>query len=561
MSGAAESISPAWPGAGQEVCDLAEPNPGARSVIDNRPSPYVLEVEDLSVRIETRRLLVEPVTKVSLQLKPGETLGIVGESGSGKSMTGLAIMGMLPPGGSITSGSVKLGEQELVGLDETSYRRIRGNDIAMVFQDSQTALNPTRTIGAQIAEAVKIHRSASRREARERAIEVLAMVGIPRPRERLSDFPHELSGGMRQRVMIAMALACEPKVIIADEPTTALDVTIQAQVLALLDNLRERLGMAMVLITHDMGVIAGRADRVQVMYAGRTAEAASTTDLFTEMRHHYTRDLLASIPHLDQDPRQRLYSIRGLPPDPGDQQRGCPYASRCQAATSVCVESEPSLTSPTAGHQFACWHPVSVGEPRLVPTTTALRQAAAADAPVPARLVLTDVAKEYPLRAGLFGSKVTLKAVSGVSLEIAAGETYGLVGESGCGKSTLGRVIVGLERIDAGSVALDGRTIAPRARTVRGAERQAVQMMFQDPYASLDPRMRVETILREPLRIAGRHDKRSQKQRVAELLEQVGLSASTLEKLPHQLSGGQRQRVGLARPWQSSRRCWSQTNQ
>src|SRR5579875_3230896 len=286
----------------------------------------VLEIDDLSTHIQLTRSVVQAVGNVSLHIDQGETLGLVGESGCGKSMTGLSIMGLLPPGGSVVGGSIKLEGRELVGLPEAERRRLRGNEIAMIFQDPLTSLDPTKTIGYQVAEPVRLHRSATKHQALERATEVLTMVGLPRPKERLGDYPHQLSGGLRQRVMIAMALACEPKLLIADEPTTALDVTIQAQILALLDDLKDRLGMAMLLITHDMGVIAGHADRVNVMYAGRLVETADTTTLFGHMHHPYTQALLASIPRLAQDNTQRLASIPGLPPD--------------------------------LSHQFACWHPV-----------------------------------------------------------------------------------------------------------------------------------------------------------------------------------------------------------
>src|ERR1700733_10568061 len=259
----------------------------------------VLEIEDLSTHIQLTKSVVQAVGNVSLTVNASETLGIVGEAGCGKSMTGLSIMGLLPPGGSIVGGSIKLAGRELVGIKPEELRQIRGNEVAMIFQDPLTSLDPTKTIGYQVAEPVRLHRGASRKEALDRAAEVLGLVGLPRPKERLSDYPHQLSGGLRQRVMIAMALSCEPKLLVADEPTTALDVTIQAQILALLDDLKNRLGMAMLLVTHDMGVIAGHADRVEVMYAGRLVEAAETGNLFEHRHHPYRRALLASIPRLN----------------------------------------------------------------------------------------------------------------------------------------------------------------------------------------------------------------------------------------------------------------------
>src|SRR5689334_6131613 len=318
----------------------------------------VLDIQDLSTHIKLTSSVVQAIGNIDLHVDAGETLGIVGESGCGKSMTGLSIMGLLPPGGSIVGGSVKLNDRELVGLKDEELRRIRGNEIAMIFQDPLTSLDPTKTIGYQVAEPVRLHRGASKAEALDRAVEVLSLVGLPRPKERLSDYPHQLSGGLRQRVMIAMALACEPKLLIADEPTTALDVTIQAQILALLRELKERLGMAMLLITHDMGVIAGHADRVNVMYAGRVVETAEAATLFDHMHHPYTQALLASIPQLDQDMRKALHAIPGLPPDLAHPPEGCRFAARCYRATDKCRAEEPPLAGKTFEHRFACWHPV-----------------------------------------------------------------------------------------------------------------------------------------------------------------------------------------------------------
>ena len=312
-----------------------------------------------STHIQLTKSVVQAVGNVDLTIEPGEALGLVGESGCGKSMTGLSIMGLLPPGGAIVGGSIKLDGRELVGLSDAELRKIRGNDIAMIFQDPLTSLDPTKTIGYQVAEPVRLHTGASKAAAMDRAIEVLGLVGLPRPAERLGDYPHQLSGGLRQRVMIAMALSCEPKLLIADEPTTALDVTIQAQILALLHDLKDRLGMAMLLITHDMGVIAEHADRVQVMYAGRMVEVAETGNLFAHMRHPYTYALLASIPRLSQDSKRRLLTIGGLPPDLAQPPPGCRFAPRCSRATDKCRTDEPPLIGETQGHLFSCWHPVA----------------------------------------------------------------------------------------------------------------------------------------------------------------------------------------------------------
>jgi oligopeptide/dipeptide ABC transporter ATP-binding protein len=541
----------------------------------------VLEITDLSTHIKLTSSVVQAVGNIDMYVDAGETLGIVGESGCGKSMTGLSIMGLLPPGGSIVGGSIKLNGRQLVGLPADEMRSIRGNEVAMVFQDPLTSLDPTKTIGYQVAEPVRLHRGVSKSQALERAAEVLALVGLPRPKERLNDFPHQLSGGLRQRVMIAMALACEPKLLIADEPTTALDVTIQAQILDLLQDLKGRLGMAMMLITHDMGVIAGHADRVNVMYAGRVVETAEAGELFGRMHHPYTQALLASIPRLASDRDKALHAIAGLPPDLSHPPSGCRFAARCAHATDKCRESEPPLEGQTPDHKFSCWHPVDgplrlalVGKGGPSATDTGLTTdasakelglevadvpvvevterapAAAAQAPADKPLIeVKDLVKEFPVTAGaILQRKVgSVKAVSGVSFNLPAGQTLGLVGESGCGKTTIGKMIVALEQPNSGSVLLNGSNVsAMRGGDLRKVRRD-LQLMFQDPYSSLDPRMRVGSIIREPLQIQRIGSSKEQMNRVFELLGEVGLPRNAVERYPHEFSGGQRQRIGLAR--------------
>ena len=325
------------------------------------PTTPVLEIQDLSTHIKLTSSVVQPVGNVDMHIDAGETLGVVGESGCGKSMTGLSIMGLLPPGGSIVGGSVKLDGRELVGLKQEDLRKVRGNDIAMIFQDPLTSLDPTKTIGYQVAEPVRLHTGASKAAAMARATEVLGLVGLPRPSERLGDYPHQLSGGMRQRVMIAMAVSCNPKLLIADEPTTALDVTIQAQILDLMRELQETLGTAIVLITHDMGVVAENADRVVVMYAGRKVEEASAKDLFEQPGHPYTKGLLGSIPNVEaaahaRARRARLNEIKGLVPSLADLPQGCTFAPRCGLASDECRASYPPLVQHRPGHWVACWH-------------------------------------------------------------------------------------------------------------------------------------------------------------------------------------------------------------
>lgn len=333
--------------------------------------PNVLEIEGLRTHIKLTRSTVRAVDGISLHIAPGETLGLVGESGCGKTITAMSVMKLLPPGGQIVEGSIKLDGRDLVPLAEGEMRRVRGNTIAVIFQDPMTSFNPTMTIGKQIAEALRIHRDVSNDQARARALEVLGLVGMPRPRERINDYPHQLSGGLRQRCMIAMALVCDPVLLIADEPTTALDVTIQSQILDLLDDLRRRLHMAVLLITHDMGVIAGRADRVAVMYAGKIVEEAETRTLFKRMHHRYTEALVDAIPRLDQETSKELYSIPGLPPDLTRPPKACRFAARCRFDTEMCHVDEPQLIEHELGHRYACHHPAGVAPSQSAPQTVA----------------------------------------------------------------------------------------------------------------------------------------------------------------------------------------------
>jgi peptide/nickel transport system ATP-binding protein len=509
----------------------------------------LLEIEGLRTEIRRRKDRVRPVDGVSLTVSQGETVGLVGESGCGKTMTAMSIMRLLPPGGYIAAGAIRLHGTDLVPLGAAQMREIRGKDIAVVFQDPMTSLNPTMTIGKQIAGPVRLHLGFSRTAAMRRAEEVLGMVGMPRPAERLEDYPHQLSGGLRQRVMIAMALACEPKLLIADEPTTALDVTIQAQILELLDELKSRLNMGMLLVTHDMGVIAGRADRVLVMYAGRIAEAAGTDPLFSGPRHPYTEALLSAVPKLDQDRDQGLYSIPGRPPDLSDVPLGCRFAARCRYAESDCYVQDPVLGGPDPAHRYACFHPRPASpdgtSTAAAGITTRRREPGAGG---PALLELDGVHKEFGVYAGVLQRKVaSVKAVSGVSFSVAAGETFGLVGESGCGKTTVGRLIATLERADAGTIRLDGEELGSLSGSGLRRTRRNVQLMFQDAYASLDPRMPVGASIAEPLTVQHVGTRDSRAATVRELLDKVGLPRAATARYPHEFSGGQRQRIGLAR--------------
>jgi oligopeptide/dipeptide ABC transporter ATP-binding protein len=519
----------------------------------------VLDVRDLRTEFHLRHGSVVAVDGVSFSVEEGECVGIVGESGCGKSTTGFSIMRLLPGNGHVTGGSVTLLGRDLAPLDEREMRKVRGDEVALIPQDPLTALNPTMTIGRQISEGIRLHRDVTRQEARDRAVEVLRLVEMPRPAERLDQYPHELSGGLRQRVMIAMALVCDPKLLIADEPTTALDVTIQAQILDLIDDLREHLRMAVILITHDMGVIAGRTDRVVVMYAGKVVEEAPTAELFRRMRHPYAEALLASVPKLDHDPGERLLSISGLPPDLSQPHTNCRFSPRCRYASDRCRTEEPALVgvSGNPGHRYACFHPVDHDTPALTVTVrevppevavavAARREALAAAPPI---VQVDGLVKEFPVSGGgiLRRTVGSVKAVSGVTFAVRRGETFGLVGESGCGKTTVGRLVVALERPNAGAVRFEGVDIHGLSGRDLRHRRRDLQLMFQDPYASLDPRMRVGTIIREPLKVQGVGDAAEQRERVASLLAEVGLSPDAAGRYPHEFSGGQRQRIGLAR--------------
>jgi oligopeptide/dipeptide ABC transporter ATP-binding protein len=523
----------------------------------------VLEVENLRTEFHLRSANVVAVDDVSFTVGEGECVGIVGESGCGKSTTGLSIMKLLPNVGHVVGGSIRLYGRDLVPLRNRAMQAVRGNEISMIFQDPMTSLNPTMTIGRQIAEGIRRHSGVSKKEAMDRALEVLTTVGMPRPAERLSYYPHQLSGGLRQRVIIAIALACHPKLLIADEPTTALDVTIQAQILNLLDELRERLNMAVILITHDMGVIAGRTDRVLVMYGGKIAEGAGTNELFHRMRHPYSSGLLQSIPRLDQDSTRRLYNIPGVPPDLSEQHTNCRFNPRCPNVIERCRTEEPLLRpeSDDPVHLCACFNPIDSNDgsdqPVRLTTSDEERRAAldraelrvsqlAQRAPI---LVIDHLVKEFPISSGavLGRKRGTVKAVSDVSFTVREGETFGLVGESGCGKTTIGRLIVALEKPNPGSIQFNGKDITALSGAEMGRQRRDLQFMFQDPYASLDPRMRVGAILREPLVVRGNASRAEQNERVGQMLSEVGLSLKSADLYPHEFSGGQRQRIGFAR--------------
>jgi peptide/nickel transport system ATP-binding protein len=516
----------------------------------------LLEIEDLRTDIRLRAATVHALDGVSLTVEAGECLGIVGESGSGKTMTALSIMQLLPPGGRIVGGSITLGGEDIAAMDDRGMRQIRGNEIGMIFQDPMTSLNPTMTIGDQIAETVILHRGADKKTALARAVEVLGLVGMPHPAERVGNYPHQLSGGMRQRVMIAMALACEPRLLIADEPTTALDVTIQKQILELIDDLRRRLGMAVILVTHDLGVIAGRADRATVMYAGKVVETTTTQRLFANPRHPYTEALFGALPENAVDGSQRLYSIPGMPPDLTEPPPACRFAPRCRYAQDACRESEPPLDGSSSDHLYRCFFPVgrdAQARDESDATAASVAPALAVPAQRPPEdgfvLAADHLVKNFPVTAnGVLQRKIgEVSAVADVSFSIRFGQTFGLVGESGCGKTTVGRLIAGLETANGGSLVVDGEDFLQLSKRDRRHRSRKVQLIFQDSYGSMDPRMRVGSILREPLTIQRIGSRQDQGDQIAAMLDEVGLPRAAVDRYPHEFSGGQRQRLGLAR--------------
>ena len=542
--------------------------------VENTP---VLEVTDLTVTFPGRNgdPDVRAVRGLGYTVRRGEVLGIVGESGSGKSVSAMAAMGLLPDHAEVT-GSVRLHGEEILGLDERTMARKRGRVISMVFQDPLSGLTPVYTVGDQLAEAVLTHEPrTSKAGARARAVELLDLVGIPHAEQRYRSFPHEFSGGMRQRVMIAMAMANDPDVIICDEPTTALDVTIQAQILDLLRTARRRTGAAVVMITHDLGVVAGFVDRVLVMYAGRAVEIGDVDDVYHRSRMPYTVGLLGAVPRVDLESQGALVPVEGAPPSPSNLPPGCPFAPRCPLALPECDEAEPELLEPGAGslggsgqggavggrgrgsepHRVACLRSGEIAErgwtARDIYPVPDIPESSFSGVPRRERrevLRVTDLAKHHALTKGVvFKRRVgTVYAVDGVDFDIREGETLALVGESGCGKSTTLMEIMGLKKPQRGSVTVMGRDSAKLTRTDRFALRRDMQIVFQDPTSSLDPRMTVFDIIAEPLRTHGRSPSETTR-RVYELIALVGLGAEHVTRYPAELSGGQRQRIGVAR--------------
>lgn len=512
----------------------------------------LLEVSDLTVDFPTDTDAVHAVRGLNFHVDSGEVVALVGESGAGKSASAMAVVGLLPEFAEV-SGSVRLRGEELIGLSDAQMSRVRGNTIGTVFQDPMSALTPVYTVGDQIAEALQAHnRDLGRRAARSRAVELLELVGIAQPQQRARSFPHELSGGERQRVVIAIAIANDPDLLICDEPTTALDVTVQAQILDVLKTARDVTGAGVLIITHDLGVVAEFADRALVMYAGRAVEDAPVAKLYEKARMPYTVGLLGSVPRLDASQGTRLVPIPGAPPSLTTTPHGCPFAPRCPLAIDECEAAEPELIELAPDHHAACIRTDQVSgrsaaEIYEVPVAAGTTPEQPSD-DTDVVLRVRELTKTYKLTKGVVLRRQVgeVRAVDNVSFDLRSGRTLGIVGESGSGKSTTLHQILNLSAPQSGSIEVLGSDVATLNRKTRRALRTDLQVVFQDPVASLDPRLPVSDVLAEPLTANG-FDKPRIDGRVAELLELVGLRRADASRYPAEFSGGQKQRIGIAR--------------
>jgi len=509
----------------------------------------LLEVANLSVSFPTEGSPLKAVRGIDFHVDAGEVVAIVGESGSGKSTAAMAVVGLLPEYADV-HGSVQLEGSELVGLRDDAMSRFRGSKIGTVFQDPMSALTPVYTVGDQIAEAIEVHQPhTAKRAARQRAVELLELVGIAQPERRARAFPHELSGGERQRVVIAIAIANDPDLLICDEPTTALDVTVQAQILEVLKTARDVTGAGVLIITHDLGVVGEFADRALVMYAGAIVESAAVGDVYRDRRMPYTVGLLGSVPRLDAPQGTRLVPIPGAPPSLSALEPGCPFAPRCPLVVDECRTQEPALVPVAPDHQAACIrteHVVGRSAADIYGVNTEATAAGTGEQPVVVRV--RDLARTYRLTKGLvFRRNIgEVRAVDGISFELQQGRTLAIVGESGSGKSTTLHEILELVAPQSGSIEVLGADVATLNSASRRALRRDIQVIFQDPAASLDPRLPVFELLAEPLHANG-FSKADTSKRVAELLDTVGLPHTDASRYPGEFSGGQKQRIGIAR--------------
>lgn len=509
----------------------------------------LLDVDNLAVTFPTDGAAVTAVRGLSLHVDPGEVVAVVGESGSGKSATAMAVIGLLPEYAEV-SGSVRLGGTELLGLGDTEMSRIRGKSIGTVFQDPMSALTPVYTVGNQIAEAITVHQPRTdRRRARARAVELLELVGINQPERRARAFPHELSGGERQRVVIAIAIANNPELLICDEPTTALDVTVQAQILDVLKTARDVTGAGVLIITHDLGVVAEFADRSVVMYAGRAVETSPVDALYRDRRMPYTIGLLGSVPRLDAAQGTRLVPIPGAPPSLASLDPGCPFAPRCPLVIDDCRTQEPDLVQVGERHSAACIRTAETenrSAADLFDVAPAPQEALPADGDVVVEVA--NLSRTYTLIKGVVFRRTIgeVKAVDDISFDLRSGQTLGIVGESGSGKSTTLHEILELTAPQSGSITVLGTDVSTLDSARRRTMRRDLQVVFQDPTASLDPRLPVSDVLSEPLQANG-FDRSAIATRVAELLEIVGMRREDAGRYPGEFSGGQKQRIGIAR--------------
>jgi peptide/nickel transport system ATP-binding protein len=535
-----------------------------------RPATTTLEAVGLEVALDADAGIVKAIDGLNLAITRGETFALVGESGCGKSMTALALMRLLPENGRVVGGRVGLEGEELLALPEAGMRAIRGGRIGMIFQEPGTSLNPVMRVGAQIVEAIEAHTELRGAAARAKAIEWLGRVGIPDPERRIDEYPFRLSGGQKQRVMIAMTLASEPDFLIADEPTTALDVTIQAQILALLKDLQREQGMGLLLITHDLAVVSDMADRVALMYAGQIIEVAEAAEFFAAPKHPYARLLLQALPAAARRGGS-LAAIKGSVPPLWLRFDGCRFTPRCDRAFAPCPTTPPGLTplGPTRSVRCLLYTELAAQAPAELPAdagpgdvapadaakveaATALAGAAASADAAATLLKVENLAVRFPIRRGLLQRTAgVFSAVDGVSFDVPAGRTLALVGESGCGKTTTGKAIVQLLRgaaIIEGRALMDGRDLFRLEGEELRAARREIQIIFQDPFASLDPRMRVLAILEEGLQaLRPEMAADARRARIESLVEQVGLRRDSLDRFPHEFSGGQRQRIAIAR--------------
>ncbi len=512
----------------------------------------LLKVNNLKTWFAHDGRTVKAVDGISFEIQRGETFAILGESGCGKSMTALSIMQLVPAGGRVVSGSIEFHGQDLLQYSEMQMRSIRGNRIAMIFQEPMTSLNPVLTTGEQIAEVLQQHIGLKGRTLQERVLELLDQVGIPDPARRQHDYPHQLSGGMKQRIMIAMALAAEPELLIADEPTTALDVTIQAQVLDLLQSLQQQNNMAILLITHDLGIVADRVDHVAVMYAGQIVEQAPREQFFADPKHPYTQKLFAALP-TRQKRKQALEVISGSVPSLDTAFRGCRFADRCEVMWPLCHEQQPAWVTVDEAkeHGVRChrYDPAVDFKPGVTAGRITIIGAAAGSEALSPVLQARDLKVHFPIRKGLFKRIVGyVYAIDGVDITLHKSRTTALVGESGCGKTTVGKALLQLIEPTVGSVDYLGQELTSLGSRALRRLRKNLQIIFQDPFSSMNPRMMVGNIIEEGMVAQGIElDAGKRRQRIDQLLEQVGLSPEAKQRYPHEFSGGQRQRICIAR--------------